>query len=78
MIYHFNVCDGSEYRDALGTDCIDLAAARVEAVHRIGKLLMEDAARFWTGDDWTMEVTDPTGLILFSLTFMATNAPATR
>jgi hypothetical protein len=78
MIFHFNVHDGSGHPDTLGTDCADLAAARVEAVQRIGKMLMEDAARFWNGDDWTMTVTDSSGLTMFSLRFMATIAPAAR
>jgi hypothetical protein len=75
MIYHFNVHDGQAYPDTLGTECLTLDAARIEAVRRIGRLLAEEAARFWTGDDWTMDVTDPTGLTMFSLRFMATNAP---
>ena len=77
MIYHFNLHDGTEYRDALGTECGTLQDARIEAVRRIGRLLAEEAARFWTGDEWTMDVTDPNGLTLFMLTFMATNSAAT-
>ena len=77
MIYHFNVHDGADHPDTLGTECPDLAAARVEAVRRIGRMLTEEAARFWAGDEWTMDVTDPSGLTLFSLTFMAINAPST-
>ena len=76
MIYHFNIHDGQSYPDTLGTECLTVDAARIEAVRRIGRLLAEEAARFWTGDDWTMEVTDSTGLTMFSLRFMATDAPA--
>lgn len=76
MIYHFNVRDGRSYPDALGSECASLQAARIEAVQRAGRLLAEDAARFWTGDEWSMEVTDPTGLTLFTLMFMAANSPA--
>lgn len=75
MIYHFNMHDGRSYPDTLGTDCSTLEIARVEAVRRIGKLLAEEAARFWTGDEWTMDVTDADGLTLFSLMFMAANSP---
>jgi hypothetical protein len=77
MIYHFNVHDGRAYPDTLGSDCSDLAAARIEAVRRIGQLLAEEAARFWTGDEWTMDVTNESGLTLFTLMFIATNSPAT-
>ncbi len=76
-IYHFNLHDGQAYPDGLGSECADLAAARIEAVRRIGRLLEERAARFWTGDEWTMDVTDPRGLTLFTLTFLANDAPAT-
>jgi hypothetical protein len=77
VVYHFNMHDGRAYPDALGTECLTLDAARIEAVRRIGRLLAEEAARFWTGDDWTMDVTDAKGLTMFRLTFMATNSPAT-
>jgi len=76
VIYHFNMHDGRAYPDTLGTECATLDAARVEAVQRIGRLLAEEAARFWTGDEWTMDVTDGSGLTLFTLMFMAANSPA--
>ena len=78
MIYHFNVNDGKSYPDTLGTECASLQDARVEAVERIGRLLAEQAARFWTGSEWSMDVTDPNGLTLFSLMFMAANSPAAK
>jgi hypothetical protein len=76
-IYHFNMHDGRSYPDTLGADCSNLAAAKIEAVRRMAEMLKEDAARFWTGDEWTMAVTDEAGLALFSLVFLAQNAPAT-
>jgi hypothetical protein len=76
VIYHFNMHDGRAYPDTLGTECPTLDAARIEAVRRIGRLLAEEAARFWTGDEWTMDVTDENGLTLFSLVFMAANSAA--
>jgi hypothetical protein len=76
-IYHFNMHDGRAYPDTLGAECANLAAARIEAVRRMADLLKEDAARFWTGAEWTMAVTDHEGLTLFSLVFVAMNAPST-
>jgi hypothetical protein len=75
-VYHFNMHDGQSYPDALGSECQDIEAARIEAVRRIGDLLREHAARFWTGDEWTMQVADEAGLTLFCLTFVAQDAPA--
>lgn len=77
-IYHFNMYDGEHYPDTLGHELPDLAAARVEAVRFIGAHLTDDAERFWDGDEWKLEVTDSTGLILFCLTFMAINAASTH
>lgn len=76
-IYHFNMHDGQSYPDTLGHECADTFGARIEAVQRVGTLLREQAAWFWASDEWTMEVTDARGLILFSLTFYATDAAAT-
>lgn len=76
MIYRFNVNDGDAHPDKLGMECASLQDARVEAVQRIGRLLAEQTARFWTGDEWSMEVTDSAGLTLFTLVFMAANSPA--
>lgn len=76
-IFHFNMHDGRAYPDTLGAECPDLAGAKIEAVRRMADLLREDAARFWTGDEWTMSVTDHQNLVLFSLVFVAMNAPST-
>jgi hypothetical protein len=38
-------------------------------------LLKENPSRFWEGEEWQLEVRDDARLILFILTFMATNAP---
>ena len=78
MIYHFNMHDGRAYPDTLGTECLTLEAARIEAVQRIGKLLAEEAASFWTDNEWTMDVTDGNGLTLFTLMIMAASSPAVR
>lgn len=75
-IYHFNLHDGKSYPDADGMELPDLKAARIEAVRHVGGLLRDGAEEFWNGDEWTLTVTDDSNLALFSLTFMATDAPA--
>jgi hypothetical protein len=40
--------------------------ARVEAAKRIGMLLHAHAGKLWVDEDWQMDVTDDTGLILSS------------
>ena len=75
--FHFNVHDGTNIPDVEGAELPNLDAARREAVKLSGALLRDHADQFWTGEQWTMDVTDERGLILFSLLFVATNAPST-
>lgn len=75
-LFHFNVCDGFDLPDVDGTELPDLRTARREAVRLAGRLLPEEADKFWDGQEWKLEVTDHAGLILFRLDFTATTAPA--
>lgn len=74
-IYHFNVHDGQNFPDIPGSVHADLDAARTEAVVRIGTILKKGSSNFWGGKPWHMDVADASGLTLFSLSFVATNAP---
>jgi hypothetical protein len=51
--------------------------ARVEAAKRIGMLLHAHAGKLWVDEDWQMDVTDDTGLILFVINISALRSPAT-
>jgi hypothetical protein len=73
--YHFNVEDGASYRDKEGLTLPDLAMARKVAVEMISDFLDGHPDAFWDGREWKLEVTDEQGLILFVLTFAASNAP---
>jgi hypothetical protein len=50
--------------------------ARVEASQRVGELLTEHAGKIWEDQNWQMDVTDNTGLILFVLHISAMRSPA--
>lgn len=71
--YHFQVRTSSHVLIHDGVDLASLDDARIEAARRIGELLKEHAGLLWIEQDWRMDVTDQTGLILFS----ALNAPST-
>ena len=61
------------------TDAAELAdtdEARVEAAKRIGELLQVHAGKLWVDEDWQMDVTDETGLILFVINIIAMKSPA--
>ena len=74
--YFFNVHDGADYPDLNGQELADLNAAREEAVRCVSKLLNQE--RFWTDKTWAMDVSDETGLLLFTLTFKAEEMPSVR
>ncbi len=74
--FHFNVLDGSDNPDLDGAELEDIPAARRYAVRYFGELLLGDPSTFWSGEEWKMDVTDDTGLTLFSLHLIAIDAPA--
>ncbi len=76
--YHFHVHDDRKMRDIEGTELPDLKSAQIEGVRLAGALLAREAAEFWNVCEWSMDVTDDKGLVLFTLDFSATLAPALR
>ena len=76
--YHFNVFDRDGTPDLDGTELPNHNAARREAIRLAGALLEQEGERLGLGEDWRMEVTDGTGLILFRLDFPVIEAPSTR
>lgn len=73
--YHFNVYDGETFIDTIGTELPDEWTARQEAIRTAGRILDDERHRLALGQDWTMEVTDARGLILFRLDFHVTGSP---
>jgi hypothetical protein len=69
--YFFHVHDGSSTRDNEGTELPDIFAAQEEAILLSGELLREMGGKFWNGEEWSLEVTDEAGRILFILRFSA-------
>jgi hypothetical protein len=77
-LFHFNVCDGVCLPDREGSEWPDWQAARLEAIRRAGEVLKREAERIALGEDWRIEVTDHTGLILFHMSFMVVESPVMR
>ena len=76
--YHFNVYDGVTLLDKKGVELPDSQFARREAIRYAGALLEEGARLESLGEEWRMEITDGTGLILFRLDFFVTPSPVMR
>lgn len=73
--YFFHVEDGQVFSDLQGTELPDLGAARREAVRFAGALLADQPEAFWGTGEWKMRVSDDRNLTLFTLLFLATDAP---
>jgi len=50
----------------------------MEALRFASGLLADAKPNFWTGEEWTMRVTDDADLTLFTLMFVATNSAASK
>lgn len=69
--FFFHVHDGRSFPDPEGTELSDIFEAQAEAARLSGELLREIGREFWERGLWKMDVTDHTGLALFTLTFTA-------
>ena len=77
-IYHFNVEDGQIPIPCDGAELKNLAAAKCEAVRMMGQLVCDADETFWDHAGWRMVVSDKTGLTLFELFIVGTEAAAAR
>jgi hypothetical protein len=71
--YYFNVINGADLPDLVGTELLDLAAARNQAIRHAGELLQDDGGGggFWSGHEWRMLVRDDVGEEVLYLKFSA-------
>ena len=76
--FHFQVRTGTHVMVTEFADLDNTDEARVEAAKRIGLLLHAHAGKLWEDEDWQMDVTDDTGLILFVVNISAIRSSATH
>jgi hypothetical protein len=77
-IYHFNVGGDISDPDAEGVELEDLTEAKCEAVKLAGRIICDEAAKFWDYAEWSLTVTDAAGLSLCTIQIIGTEAPAIR
>ena len=77
MLFHFQVRTETHVMLTQAAEFRSADDARVEAARRIGKLLHEHAGKLWADEQWQMDVTDDTGLILFVIVVSAMKSAAT-
>ncbi len=73
-LHYFNVYNGRDFLDNVGSDLPDLDAVRTEAVKTASELLRSDCRDLWSGSDWKMIVTDESGQQVLMLRFSANEA----
>lgn len=69
--YFFDIKDGHDLVDELGSEWAGLAAVRIEAVRYAAEVLKEMPERFWNAEEWTMCVSDRNRKPIFTLKFLA-------
>ena len=67
--FYFNVYDGKSSLDEQGTELLNCEAARIQAIRLTGEILRDEADYIAQHEDWRIEVTDTTGLVLFWMAF---------
>jgi hypothetical protein len=76
--FYFDVTDGEFVPDFEGVELAGLEAARAHAIDLAADLLNANAAKFWRGEEWFIEVKDDCGLVVLTLLFVAREAPTVR
>ena len=74
--YYFNVQDGCSGIDREGTELRDVHSARSEALCLAGAIIDDAGRRGDLGQEWRVEVTDDTGLMLFRMDFIVVESAA--
>jgi hypothetical protein len=69
--YFFHIHDSRDIPDRDGVDLPDLKAVRGEAIRAAGEMLRDIDGAF-SGEEWTMQVTDEAGRPVHTLRFSAT------
>jgi hypothetical protein len=59
--YFFHVIDGRSIIDSEGSELAGLKEARIEAIQLACAILRDEGDKFWSGEEWHMNVTDASG-----------------
>lgn len=74
--YHIELRTQDRIWDTLDVVMGDTNEVRVEVAQFIGELLKDHADKIWVDEEWRVDVTDETGLVLFVMHLMVTNSAA--
>ncbi|KQT53673.1 hypothetical protein ASG43_17705 [Aureimonas sp. Leaf454] len=77
-LFRFEVRTPTHVMLTHGMELADHTAARVEAAKRIGTLLHDHAGEVWLDQEWQMDVTNETGLLLYVIQVNTMKSAATQ
>jgi hypothetical protein len=77
-VYNINVRTASHIADTHPVDKANLTEVRVEMARFVGELLKDHADLIWKDQEWQVDVSDASGLILYVLRLTASDTAATR
>lgn len=76
--YNIELRTEKRVSETLQVESADLTELRIEVANFVGDLLKEHAGKIWVDEDWRVDVTDESGLILYVMQISAIQAPAVR
>ena len=71
-IFYFHTADGM----SVEAECANVQAAKCEAARYAGRIICDEAEKFWETSDFFLAVSDEHGLMLFTLEAFGHDAPA--
>jgi hypothetical protein len=75
--YNINIRTQSHIADSVPVETESLPDLRLEMAKFVGELLRDHAALIWSDQDWQIDVTDASGLILYVINISASETSAT-
>lgn len=75
--YHIELRTAGQVWETVPLETSGTADLRIELAQFVGELLKDHAGKIWADEDWRIDVTDETGLILYIMHIAATDSAAT-
>jgi hypothetical protein len=75
--YRINIRTESHIADSVDVEMENLTDLRLDLARFVGELLKDHAELIWADQDWQVDVTDASGLILYVLHISAAETSAT-
>ena len=75
--YSIELRTAGQVWETVPVDTANIPDLRTELAKFVGELLKDHAEKIWADEDWRVDVTDATGLILYVIHISATDSAAT-